>query len=341
MSDQKDQLAGKLREAHVQFLLSRLQDDGLSETIDRELAAAYEWGMSVTLNDIIDRELLISMILRLVGTAPFNEELRGIVVKSVITGIQSELNNGANIQSLVPKAEYDKAITHYAQFEKIRVDVIRMVLESPIYSELITDVLYHGIKDYVMTENVVVKKVPGVSALMKAGAKSLNKAMPKLEHAAEGTIKKFISGNLRSSVELSEKILNNALSENNIKTIADHFWETISEKDFSKFKHYVTDEDIDNTIAIGDELWTEVRQTDYLNNMIERIVEHVLDEIGDKKVADLVNDIGYTQEYISAELKQILPGSLAREVLWQYLEARIRSSVDDFYSSAEFTQAVE
>jgi hypothetical protein len=341
MSDQKDQLAGKLREAHVQFLLSRLQDDGLSETIDRELAAAYEWGMSVTLNDIIDRELLISMILRLVGTAPFNEELRGIVVKSVITGIQSELNNGANIQSLVPKAEYDKAITHYAQFEKIRVDVIRMVLESPIYSELITDVLYHGIKDYVMTENVVVKKVPGVSALMKAGAKSLNKAMPKLEHAAEGTIKKFISGNLRSSVELSEKILNNALSENNIKTIADHFWETISEKDFSKFKHYVTDEDIDNTIAIGDELWTEVRQTDYLNNMIERIVEHVLDEIGDKKVADLVNDIGYTQEYISAELKQILPGSLAREALWQYLEARIRSSVDDFYSSAEFTQAVE
>lgn len=341
MSDQKDQLAGKLREAHVQFLLSRLQDDGLSETIDRELAAAYEWGMSVTLNDIIDRELLISMILRLVGTAPFNEELRGIVVKSVITGIQSELNNGANIQSLVPKAEYDKAITHYAQFEKIRVDVIRMVLESPIYSELITDVLYHGIKDYVMTENVVVKKVPGVSALMKAGAKSLNKAMPKLEHAAEGTIKKFISGNLRSSVELSEKILNNALSENNIKTIADHFWETISEKDFSKFKHYVTDEDIDNTIAIGDELWTEVRQTDYLNNMIERIVEHVLDEIGDKKVADLVNDIGYTQEYISAELKQILPGSLAREALWQYLEARIRASVDDFYSSAEFTQAVE
>jgi len=339
MTDQTE-LASKLEEAHVQFLLNRLKDEGLDATIDRELKAAWEWGATVSLNDILDRELLVSTILRLVETGPFNEELRDIVVKSVITGIQAEFNDGATIQSLVPKAEYDKAISHYAKFEKIRVDVIRMILESPIYSELITDVLYHGIKDYITTENVVVKKVPGMGALMKAGAKSLNKAMPKLEGAAEGTIKKFITSNLRSSVELSEKILNNALSESNIKTIADHFWKTISEKDFSKFKNYVTDEDINETIAIGDDLWSEVRKAEYLHNMIRQIAEHILDENGDKKLADLVNDIGYTEDYIAGELKQILPGILGREALWQYLESRVRSTVSDFYSSDAFTAAV-
>ncbi len=339
MTDQTE-LANKLQEAHVQFLLGRLQDEGLAASIDRELAAAWEWGAGVSLNDILDRELLITTICRLVETAPFNQELRAIVVKSVITGIQAEFNDGATVQSLVPKAEYDKDIAHYAQFEKIRVDVIRMILESPIYSELITDVLYHGIKDYITTENVVVKKVPGMGALMKAGAKSLNRAMPNLENAAEGTIKKFITGNLRSSVELSEKILNNALSENNIKTIADHFWKTVSEKDFSKFKNYVTDEDIDNTIAIGDELWSEVRKAEYLHNMIAAIVNHILDENGDKKLAQLVDEIGYTQEYVANELKQILPGTLGREALWNFLEARVRANMADFYGSEAFTQAL-
>ncbi len=339
MTDQTE-LASKLEEAHVQFLLGRLQGDGLEATIDRELAAAWEWGATVSLNDIVDRELLINTIIRLVSTAPFNQELRAIVVKSVITGIQSEFNDGATVQSLVPKKEYDKAISHYAKFEKVRVDVIRMVLESPIYSELITDVLYHGIKDYITTENAVVKKMPGVGKLMKAGAKSLNKAMPTLESAAEGTIKKFITGNLRSSVELSEKILNNALSEDNIKTIADHFWTTISEKDFSKFQHYVTDADIDSTIALGDDLWSEMRKADYLQNMIRGIVEHILDENGDKKLAQLVDDIGYTQDYLSQELKQILPGALGREALWKLVEARVRATVADFYNSDECAAAL-
>lgn len=339
MTDQTE-LTGKLQEAHVQFLLARLQGEGLEATIDRELTAAWEWGSSVSLNDILDRELLITTIVRLVETAPFNQELRTIVVKSVITGIQSEFNDGTTIQHLVPKNEYDKAVSHFAQFEKLRMDVIRMVLESPIYSELITDVLYHGIKDYITTENVVVKKVPGMGALMKAGAKSLNKAMPSLEGAAESTIKKFIASNLRSSVELSEKILNNALSEGNIKTIADHFWKTVSEKDFSKFKNYVTEDDIDSSIAIGDDLWSEMRKAEYLHNMIRGIVNHILDENGDKKLADLVNEIGYTQDYVANELKQVLPGALAQEALWQLVEARVRSNLADFYSSKACAEAL-
>ena len=340
MSSSAQDLAPKIKEAHVQFLLSRLQNEGLTQTIDRELGALFEWGQTVSLNQILDRELLIKSINRWVSTAPFNEELRSIVERCIIAGIQAELNNGANLTSLVPKDEYDKTITHFAKFEKIRVDVIRMILESPIYSELISDVLYHGIKDYVLTENVVVKKVPGVSALMKAGAKSLNKAMPKLESAAEGTIKKFISNNLRSSVELSEKILNNALSESNIKSIADHFWTNISGKEFGKFQEYIEDGDVDQTLSVANDLWSDVRNAEYLNNMIERIVEHLLDDIGDRKLAELATAIGYDKDYLTQELKQTLPGTLGNEHLMEYLEQRIRADLDDFYSGDEFAAAL-
>ena len=339
MSAPAQDLASKLKQAHVEFLLSRLQGEQLKQTIDRELTAIFAWGQGVTLNQIVDRPLLVGSIVRWVSSAPFNAELRCIVERCIVAGVQAELNNGANLTSLVPKQEYDKTITHFAKFEKIRMDIIRMILESPIYSELISDVLYHGIKDYVMTENVVVKKVPGVSALMKAGAKSLNKAMPKLEAAAEGTIKKFISSNLRSSVELSEKILNNALSESNIKSIADHFWGTISGKEFGKFKEYVMDDDVSDTLSVGNDLWSELRNAEYLHNMIERIVVHLLDDIGDRNLAELVTAIGFDQSYLAGELEQVLPGTLANDLLMGYIEQRIGAELDAFYSSDGFVSA--
>ncbi len=341
MSDANNELAVKLKAAHREFLLSRIEGDELLATIKREMGSVYQWGQDKTLNEVVDTELLITSIIRIVDGAPVTDELNSVIIKSVITGIQAEINDGTTLESLVPKEEYDNLISHYAQFEKLRADVIRIILDSPIYSTLISDVLYHGIKDYVMGENIVSKKVPGMSALMKAGAKSLNKALPKLEAAAESTIKKFISGNLRNTVELSERILNNALSDDNIKNIADHFWDAVSEKDFSKFKSYVTEEDIDRSVSLGTALWSDIRQADYLHNMIRQVVTHVMAELGDRTIYDIVNQLGYTEEYIVGELEQIMPGALGKAAVREYIELRVDANLDDFYSSPQFAAAIK
>lgn len=325
----------QLEQLHVQFLLSRIQGAGLQDTIEREAAAIYGWGENVTLTQLLDVTKLKQHISRLVKTVPFTEELRNIVVKAVIAVVNSDLNHSANLQTLVPKKEYDKAISHYAQFEKVRMDVVRIILESPIYGELISDVLYHGIKDYVMTENPLVKNVPGVSSLMKFGAKSLNKAMPKLEDAAESAIKKFINANLRNSVDLSERILNNALSEDNIRTIADHFWGALSEKEFSRAQKYVEEEKVQDTAKLVEDFWHEIRETEYLHNMIHQVVDYVFEQFGERKLAELVSALGYDQAFITGELKLILPDLLGQEVIWQITEQRIRANLKDFYSSAE------
>lgn len=325
----------QLEDQHVQFTLKRLQGEGLAATVEREAAAIYAWGSATTLNQLLDVEKLKQHISRLVKTIPFTEELRRIVVQGVIAGVNSDLNDSANLQTLVPKKEYDKAISHYAQFERVRMDIVRIILESPIYSTLISDVLYHGIKDYVMTENPLVKNVPGVSSLMKLGAKGLNKAMPKLEETAEATIKKFINANLRSSVDLSERILNNALSEDNIRTIADHFWGTLSEKEFARAQKYLEEDQIMATAELVQDFWYEIRDTEYLHNMIHQIVDYVFEQYGERQLNELVSSLGFDQVFMVAELKKILPDLLEQAVIWQIVEQRIRANLRDFYGSAD------
>ena len=327
--------ADTLQQLQLEFLMNRLQGDALRDSIKREATAFYAWGDTATINSVIDAEKLKQHISRLVKTIPVSSELRSIIVNAVIRAVESDLNDAANLQTLVPKSEYDKAITHYATFEKVRMDIVRLILESPIYSTLISDVLYHGIKDYIVTENPLVKNVPGVSSLMKFGAKSLNKAMPKLEETAEATIKKFINANLRNSVDLSERILNNALSENNIRTIADHFWGTLSEKEFSKAKKYVEEDKINDTAELVEDFWQEIRGTEYLHNMIHQIVDYLFEHFGERAVSDLLNSLGYDQAFVEPELQQMLPDLLERDAVKALTEDRIKASLADFYNSPE------
>ena len=327
--------AESLQQLQLQFLLNRIQGDALRDTITREADAFYAWGNTATLSAIVDNEKLKQHISRLVKTVPFTEELRTLIVKAIVSAMESDLNDSATIQTLVPKKEYDKAISHYAQFERVRMDIVRVILESPIYSRLISDVLYHGIKDYVVTENPLVKNVPGVSSLMKLGAKGINKAMPKLEETAEATIKKFINANLRSSVDLSERILNNALSENNIRTIADHFWSALSEKEFGRAKKYVEEGKIDETAKLIEEFWYEVRDAQYLHNMIHHVADHVFARFGERTLSDLLGKLGYDQAFVVPELQKMLPDLLGQDRVKAFAEERIKATLADFYASEE------
>lgn len=327
--------ATTLQQLQQEFLMNRLQGDALRETITREAAAFYDWGGTATMNSVINTEKLKQHISRLVKTLPVSGELREIIVNAVISVLESDLNDGTNLQTVVPKKEYDKTIAHFATFSKVRMDVVRLVLDSPIYSTLISDVLYHGIKDYIVTENPLVKNVPGVSSLMKLGAKGLNKAMPKLEETAEVTIKKFINANLRSSVDLSERILNNALSEDNIRTIADHFWSTLSEKEFSRAKKYVEQDKINDTAELVEDFWKEIREAEYLHNMIHQVVDFLFAQFGERTVTDLLNKLGYDQAFVVPELQQILPDLLERDAVKALVQERVQATLADFYSSPD------
>ena len=41
--------------------------------------------------------------------------------------------------------------------------------------------LYRGVKDYVLTENVLARRIPGASSIVRFGQRGLNTAAPGLE----------------------------------------------------------------------------------------------------------------------------------------------------------------
>lgn len=334
MSEQtREALLAELKEKHLQFVMSDLSGEGLQKQIESEVEALYGWLKTVTVNEIADIALVKEVIHHTVKNAPYTQRLHEMIVKSILVGIKADVNKTTSISSLIPKEEFDDFIQHVAQYEEVRVDVIRAALKSPIYSELISDVLYYGIKDYVMNENVVAKKVPGVGSLMKMGAKSINKAMPNFENFAEGAVKKYIESNISRTLELSEKILNNSLNNENIAKVADHFWDGVEAKQFSLAADYVSEEDIDKGVDMAKKLWLEVRQAEYIHNLIDVVVDDFFARHGDENVNELAELLGFDQAYVTAEVKQHLPGMLEKDVVKNFLESRVSASLDRFYDS--------
>lgn len=330
-----DALLARLQEKHVQFIMADLQGEKLQQRIEAEVIGFYQWAANHSLNELVDVALVKAVVHRNVKRAPYTKRLHEIIVKTILAGVQADINQSTSISTLIPKSEFDDFVQHLAQYEEMRVDVIRAVLKSPLYSELISDVLYYGIKDYVMNENMVTKKVPGVSSIMKMGAKSINKAMPNLEQMAEGAVKKYIESNINRTLDLSERILNNSLNEQNIQKVADHFWQAVESKEFSVAADYVSEKEIDDGVEMAKKLWLQVREADYIHNLIDVVLDQFFAEYASQPLADLLNNLGYEQAYVVDELRAHLPDLLERGAVRGFMEERIRANLNRFYEQAD------
>ncbi|PIE41997.1 MAG: hypothetical protein CSA49_00910 [Gammaproteobacteria bacterium] len=329
----REQWLQEIKEQHVQFVLADLSGDGLQRLIAEEIAELYAWFNHTSLNEVVDVSQVKAFVRHSIKHTPYTEHFHALLVNAVLAGVSADINQQASLSSLIPKNEFDDFIVHLAQYEEIRVDFIRALLRSPVYSELISDVLYHGIKDYVMNENLVTKKVPGVGSLMKMGAKSINKAMPNLESMAEIAVKKYIEANINRTLELSEKFLNNALNAHNIKKAGDHFWEKLEAKRFSQVADHVSEQDIEKAAALAKKLWLQIRETEYIYNILDVVIEDFFSQHGNEPMGELAEQCGFTRDYVLVEMQQYLPDALANGAVREFIESRVRANLSRFYDS--------
>ena len=323
----------QLLQAHIDFILADRDNRALAAIIEQEVDAFYQWGTLIKVQDIISSDWLTPLLTTLLRQLPCTPAMGQTLAELLRTAVKSNLNQSINVAALVNKTDFDDAVAQIAKLHELRQDVIHLLLNTPIYSELISDLMYHGIMEYVMNENIVAKKLPGVSAFMKAGAKSLNRAMPNLESAAEGTIKRYIAENLKGSVDLSERILNNALSEKNIKSIADHLWATLSPQDFTRLEVYFSEADTEAGIAVGLRLWESVRASSYIESLVAELVTALLLRQGDSTLVALLEQWGYQAPVVKALLQGLLSNHSVNPAIRYFLEQRLRVHLEAFYSS--------
>ncbi len=331
----------RLRDAHVEHVMRNLTGDALREQLALETEALYERLQSVTLAEILPAERVQAYLITLVQSAPVTQELKETII-AVGQALRSADNNkDVKLSHFITRGHYDRAVQQLAQLDELRGQLIRSVMASPLYSGLISDVLYYGIKDYLLSENNVAMKVPGMGSLMKLGKGVLDKAAPNLEHAAEKAIKGYIQSNIKRTLSISEKFLDNALNASNIVKVSDHFWTMANEATLRDVVKRLPEDQWEKSASLIEDIWRDVRISPHVSAWIATGVQAFYQENGQKALAPWLATLGYDRPWVTTHLQQWLPEVLEREVVRNYLRERVKAQLGSFYESAPALAALQ
>lgn len=322
-----------LLDAHVAFELRRWQGEALRDMVTEEVEAIYAWLTTVRLNELVQPTAVAALIHRIVIELPISPEIIDSIRESVQVLFELLREDATPIEAIALRPLYDRVAERIIGMEALRREVTHQVVTSPLYTTLLSNVLYQGIKGYVLSDNALSRKIPGASSLLKFGQNALSSAAPQLEKAIDRQLTAFIHDNLQEIVAESERFLNNALNEKALREVADDLWTTNAQSTMAELTGYTDAVLIDDAVALVRDFWLHFRQTPLFLEIVEQLVRNIFLRHGKKPVATLLTELGVTPALVADEAYAFAAPAVSSALQRGYLEQRIRARLSAFYDT--------
>ncbi|MFO1390687.1 MAG: hypothetical protein U1E94_00460 [Agitococcus sp.] len=324
--------ANALFNAHKQHLLAQFAPEQVEATLSQEINAFLDWSQTQPINAVVKLADIQSIAQRYILQQAVSTGLHQQISHLIKAAINSPLNDKTYIHQLIEHKDYLAIVDKIASHEQLRKDLIHTAVGNPVYAKLLSDIVYQALNDYLVNENPLAKKVPGMSSLMKMGKGIMESTGGNA--AIESALKSYLHKNTQKIVDISEKILLKTLDAKQIHHVADQLWHKIKGAPLSIGKQYIADSDIDFAINEGLKVWNHFRKTTYAQEMLNELIAAWFNTFADRDGVSLLADLNISREQLVTEILVFAQPVIAQMLASGFIEQRIEVQLQAFYESS-------
>lgn len=318
-------------EAHVRFEVDRLNQE-LDQTVELEVQALFDWLAGVTLDDIATTEQVVSAAWVWID-AISESDLQPHLTQALVQLKGALADSPATVGDVLSRDDLVRWATTLADMRQARAELLERLTSSKAYSRLVAHVVYHGIKNYLLTENVLARRIPGASSLVRLGQRGLGAAAPGLEQNVDRQLIAFVDASIADTVRESRRFLDTMLDSDTVETMARDAWAAGADKPLAAGADLLSDEELEVVTDLVWSQWQSLRRTDALHRLLAELVEGFLQTHGSRPIADLLADVGVTPDVVTRAVSPLARSSVDRALESGYAEQRIRARLAAFYDS--------
>lgn len=316
----------------VRFIKKQLLDQNNPQYIQDFISQTYQNANKILLKDIIQLTQL----------------------QSVVEKYAFELNLGADILEFIGVAAqkiHREAVNSHTIFNDLLSDEafelwMFKILELEQLKDYIQENLQHNPQiqqvSLQLANQIVESNTPWLKQLRqytvkqhKIGSKVISFIQDqqqnielKLEHQLAAAIRK----------QLSHILL---LPNEDLADIATHIWSDIKQRSLKETFSQVQSIDFEEFFILVYESWKELRQTEFMQQVILDIVEAFYEYFGDYSLQELLHSVGLTENDLFIEADRFVPYCLGALDQHQLLDDIIKSLIAPFYLDTQTQRFIE
>ncbi|HRG44722.1 MAG TPA: hypothetical protein PLX69_22290 [Leptospiraceae bacterium] len=322
----------KLLNAHIEYEVSAWKGENLKKSLKFEIESLYDAIVEIEAEKFIDKKTILDYVKSYINSREIEKEAEDLVLSLAETTHTLISKNQEPLTSLFTKNIFEDSMNMGMGMKELRKDIIHTVINSPVYTKMISSVMFNAIADFVGGENSFAKNVPGAFSLFKMGQDFLGN-IPGVQAGIEKNLTAFIQSNLQNSLKQSEKLLNQELDAKTSKELTDEIWNFISAKKISDLQHYADKDDIKKILAVTKAEWNHIKTSPLLLQILESHIDVILTRYKGKKINELLSLYKIQKSDITDNLGNLLGSYISLPEMQAHLQKRITLRLEGFYNS--------
>ena len=317
--------------AHIEYELQQYAPERLPGVLQDEVAALYTWLATIRVADVVQPPQLAGWIQRNILARPLPPTVVGFIQENLIVALELVQDDQTRVQEVLPKPAYARAVAAVSELGEMRREVIHEIVRSSVYSRLVANVLYFGIKTFLVTENGMARAIPGATSLLRLSQNALNATVPHLEKNVDKQLVAFIDDNIQQTVAESEDFLNHTLDAELVRRLGEELWESLHSTTLAHLAGTLDKDAVGAGSAVIQETWEHLRTTALAEDIAQAVVRSFFLRYGKQDVRTLLEQIGLDEATAREELLALAGPLVEQAHAGGYLEARIRARLTPFY----------
>ncbi|WP_431970746.1 hypothetical protein [Nocardia sp. bgisy134] len=325
------EIAERLLDAQVEFLLAEVTGDRLAEVVARDVEAVLGVADTLLFREVVELDQAkqtVAAVVDLVGGSPVLADMVGVFADSIYDHIAA--NHDYTLGEVVEREPVEAVLEKLFGMHQAQERILDRLTESPLVATVASKFVDKLINDFVQANRERAEKIPGVSSLMSLGQSAANRA----RKAADGT---FVGDLAGKGAMFALKRTNNAIREMlrdaPVHSAAMEFWDLHADEPVSGLREYLTQKDLNELVLLCYEIAVTTREKEYFGLLVDECVEVFYAKYGDYTLAAMLPELGLSGDDIATEILRYGPAVIEGAKRNGVLAKLIRERLEPFYAS--------
>ena len=328
----------ELANAHLDFIRHRRYDDGGEPSGDLSVTLARSL-LEIKIGRVFSRDDVAVIVKEVLCSFPENSPVKQFIKSSMAGSLKKILSETSHLGAILPEEIAGEFIDTLLGMNNLRKRVFRRIFDTAVYSRMISEVLYKGIKDFILYDNIVARAIPGAVSAIRLG-QDLVRSLPGisgLESSIDRKLTDFVENNIKAIIRHGEKILNERFDEDLPGLIKNKLLAYLSSGRVPKFRTISKhgSEDVKILNGILKKFWMNFTTTDIFSGIVEIISDELYLNYSSRTVKEIFNDFGLSEDDFFRIINDFTAAVRGNSLLDDFIQNKIQRSLEEFYSSED------
>lgn len=333
--------ATALLDAHVAFVIEQLGGKKLRPFVEELVDAALDEAGALPLEALVSRETVKAALRHYLVEFDLGERLPEVIRDLARALHDNPAHDRTRLGDLLSQARFEELLDQCLALRPMRRQVVEAVIGSPFYERMASDLLYNGIRDYLVRGAAVSSFIPGARSAMKLSRAVIGRATSGIEASLEEGIKKYLGSSVgRVSLKTAEPMLDGT-HDPVLREAAVESWRHFGKTRLGELRASLSSGDMEGIYLTLLACWKDLRTTPFVRTAIDDGVERYFAKYGTQTVNSLLDDCGIARSRIADEAQRFAPQLVQALHKARRLEPLVRGVLEPFYRSGRVEAALK